>query len=57
MVNVEGRKAAEAWNMPGLNTMIIRNKRPMRGLRERQIAEYNRVWHAAQKKARKIRIT
>jgi hypothetical protein len=53
MVKVDGKKAVEAWNTPGLNTMIIRKIRPMRGLRDRQIAEYNLVWHAAQKTARK----
>jgi hypothetical protein len=39
MVNVDGRKAVEAWNTPGLNTVIIRKMRPMRGLRDRQITE------------------
>jgi hypothetical protein len=43
MVKVDGKKAVEAWNMPGLSVTIITNKRPMRGLRVRQMAEYNRV--------------
>lgn len=56
MVKVDGRKAVEAWNTPGLNTVIIKKMRPMRGLRDRQIAEYNLVWQAAQNTARKNRI-
>jgi hypothetical protein len=43
MVKVDGKKAVEAWNMPGLSVTIITNKRPMRGLSVRQMAEYNRV--------------
>jgi hypothetical protein len=57
MVNEDGKKEVAAWNMPGLNMETIRKIRPMRGLRARQMAEYNRVWHAAQSRARKIRIT
>lgn len=56
MVKVDGRKAVDAWNMPGLKMTIVRNKRPMRGLRVRQIEEYSLVWQAAQKIAMKIRI-
>lgn len=57
MVKVEGRKAVEAWNMPGLNATIIKNNRPMRGLSVRQMAAYNLVWQAAHTKARKNRMT
>lgn len=56
MVNVDGRKAVDAWNMPGLNKAIRRYRRPMRGLRARQIEEYSLVWQAAQKTARMMRI-
>jgi hypothetical protein len=56
MVNVDGRKAVDAWNMPGLNKAIRRNRRPMRGLSVRQIEEYSLVWQAAQKTARTMRI-
>jgi hypothetical protein len=43
MVKVDGKKAVEAWNMPGLSVIIMTKNRPMRGLRVRQIAEYSRV--------------
>jgi len=56
MAKVDGRKAVDAWNMPGLKMTIVRNKRPMRGLRVRQIEEYSLVWQAAQNRAMKARI-
>ena len=57
MVNDDGKKAVEAWNMPGLKTETAKKIKPMRGLRARQMDEYNRVWQAAQKIARKTRMT
>lgn len=56
IVKLDGRKEAAAWNMPGLNATIMRNKRPILGLSVRHIAEYNRVWDAAQTTAKKNRI-
>lgn len=56
IVRVDGRKAVEAWNMPGLNATIRTNSNPMRGLSVRQMAEYSRVSQAAQTKARNSRI-
>ena len=43
IVKLAGRNDADAWNIPGLNAAIMRNKRPIRGLSVRQIAEYNLV--------------
>jgi hypothetical protein len=51
MVKVDGRKAVDAWNMPGLNKRTITNSSPMRGLTVRQMEEYNRTWQAEHKKA------
>jgi hypothetical protein len=56
MVKVDGRNAVDAWNIPGLSVTTITNNNPMRGLRVRQIAEYNRVWQAAHTNARPRRI-
>lgn len=56
MAKLDGRKAAEAWKKPGLNTTIIKNRSPIRGLSFRQMAEYRRVSHAAQMKANAKRI-
>lgn len=39
IVKLDGRNAAEAWNIPGLNAITIKNNRPMRGLSVRQMAE------------------
>ena len=36
MAKLEGRYATEAWNMPGLSTMAIRNMMPTLGLRTRE---------------------
>lgn len=56
MVKVDGKKAVDAWNMPGLKSMTVRKRRPIRGLIDRQIDEYNLVWQAAQKNAKNVRI-
>jgi hypothetical protein len=56
MVKEDGRKAVDAWNMPGLNARTITNNSPMRGLTVRQMAEYNRTWQAEHTKARNNRM-
>jgi hypothetical protein len=56
IVKLEGRKAAVEWNMPGLKATIMRNRRPILGLKVRQIAEYSLVWHDAHTIARKQRM-
>jgi hypothetical protein len=56
MAKLDGKRAAEAWNMPGLKTMIIRNSTPIRGFSVLEMAEKSFVSHAAQMKARAMRI-
>lgn len=57
IVKLDGRNAVEAWNMPGLNATIMRNRSPILGLRVRQTAEYNFVSQEAQKTAKAKRTT
>lgn len=57
MVKLDGRKAVEAWNMPGLNATIIRNRSPILGLRVRQMAEYSLVSQEAHTTAKTNRTT
>lgn len=56
MVKLDGKNAADAWNMPGLKATMIRKRRPTLGFNVRQIAEYSLVSQAAQTAARTNRI-
>jgi hypothetical protein len=55
MAKLEGRYAGEAWYIPGLEIMTMRKYIATRGFMVLEIVAYNRVWHTAQRKARKTR--
>lgn len=56
MAKLEGRYAAEAWNIPGLDTMAKKKKRATRGFKVLLITRKREVWQRAQTKARKYRM-
>lgn len=56
IAKLEGRKAAEAWNIPGLKIMAKKKKRATRGLSVLLTTRNIMVWHRAQTKARAYRM-
>jgi hypothetical protein len=56
MAKLEGRKAVLAWKLPGLMTVAMRKKIPMRLLRVVLVTMNRRVWHMAHPKAKPRRM-
>ena len=56
IAKLDGKKAAEAWNIPGLNIIAIMKNRAIRGLRVPLMTRNIWVWQSAQTKARMYRI-
>ena len=56
IAKLEGRKEAEAWNIPGLNIIAIMKKRAIRGLRVPLMTRNIWVWQRAQTKAKTYRM-
>lgn len=52
IAKLEGRKAAEAWNIPGLKTIAMRKNSAIRGFNVVLTTRNICVWHRAQTKAR-----
>ena len=56
MEKLEGKYAADAWNMPGLVIMAIKKIMPILGLRVRDMVAKRCDWQIAHAKARPERI-
>ena len=56
IAKLEGRNAADAWNIPGLKIMAIMKNSAIRGLRVPLITRNICVWHRAHTKASKYRM-
>jgi hypothetical protein len=55
MAKLDGKRAVDAWKTPGLKSIAIRNKTPIRLSRFNDMAEKSRVWHPVQIRARTMR--
>ena len=56
IAKLEGRKAAEAWNIPGLNIIAIIKNKAIRGFKTLLTTRNICVWQRAQMKARVYRM-
>lgn len=56
IAKLEGRKEADAWNIPGLNTIAIMKNRAIRGFNVLFTTRNIMVWQRAQPKARIYRM-
>ena len=56
MAKLDGRKAVEARNMPGLKIMDMRKNMAMRGLRVMEMTRNSCVWAIAQNAASTYRM-
>lgn len=56
IAKLDGRKDAEAWNIPGLKIMDIIKNRATRGFKVLLITLNSTVWHKAQMNAKAYRM-
>jgi len=56
IAKLDGRKEADAWNMPGLNTLAIIKNMAIRGFKMLLMTRNICVWQRAQTKARAYRM-
>jgi hypothetical protein len=56
MAKLDGRKAADAWNMPGLKIIAIMKNMAIRGFKMLLMTRNICVWQRAQTKAKAYRM-